>query len=196
MQVENVAGVSLTAGGAAQQQGNGTVCHSVLGKVVIDDQHALALGHKIFGQCGAGIRGNVLQGGAVAGGGGHNGGVAHSAMLFQVLGHAGNGGSLLPDGNVDAEHAVSFWFRMVSVAMEVLPVWRSPMINSRWPRPMGIIESMDIMPVCSGSVPYRNFHPQIPAAHLPYRFQFRWHVQIPSPTVRIVPVSFCCSACS
>ncbi len=69
MQVENVAGVSLTAGGAAQQQGNGTVGHGVLGKVVIDDQHALALGHEIFGQCGAGIGGNVLQGGAVAGGG-------------------------------------------------------------------------------------------------------------------------------
>ena len=80
----------------------------MLGKVVIDDQHALALGHKIFGQCGAGIRGNVLQGGAVAGGSGHNGGVAHSAMLFQVLGHAGNGGSLLPDGNVDAEHTGIF----------------------------------------------------------------------------------------
>ena len=33
MQIEHVAGVSLTAGGAAQQQGNGTVCHGVLGKV-------------------------------------------------------------------------------------------------------------------------------------------------------------------
>ena len=31
-----------------------------------------------------------------------------------------------------------FWFRMVSIATAVLPVWRSPMINSRWPRPTGI----------------------------------------------------------
>ena len=45
---------------------------------------------------------------------------------------------------------VSFWFRMASVAMEVLPVWRSPMISSRWPRPMGNMESMARMPVCSG----------------------------------------------
>ena len=37
---------------------------------------------------------------------------------------------------------VFFWFRMTSVAMEVLPVWRSPMISSRWPRPMGNIESV------------------------------------------------------
>ena len=35
--------------------------------------------------------------------------------------------------------------------MAVLPVWRSPMISSRCPRPIGIIESMALMPVCSGS---------------------------------------------
>jgi hypothetical protein len=31
-----------------------------------------------------------------------------------------------------------FWFRMASSAIAVLPVWRSPMISSRWPRPIGI----------------------------------------------------------
>ena len=35
--------------------------------------------------------------------------------------------------------------------MAVLPVWRSPMISSRWPRPMGIMASMALMPVCIGS---------------------------------------------
>ncbi len=39
---------------------------------------------------------------------------------------------------------------MVSMAMVVLPVARSPMINSRWPRPIGIIASMAMMPVCTG----------------------------------------------
>ncbi len=37
---------------------------------------------------------------------------------------------------------------MVSSAMAVLPVWRSPMISSRWPRPIGIMPSMALMPVC------------------------------------------------
>ncbi len=46
---------------------------------------------------------------------------------------------------------VSFWFRMASMATAVLPVWRSPMISSRWPRPIGIIASMALRPVCSGS---------------------------------------------
>ena len=45
-----------------------------------------------------------------------------------------------------------FWLMMVSTAMAVFPVWRSPMISSRWPRPMGIMESMALMPVCSGSL--------------------------------------------
>ena len=40
---------------------------------------------------------------------------------------------------------------MVSNAMVVLPVWRSPMINSRCPRPMGIMASMALIPVCMGS---------------------------------------------
>ncbi len=40
---------------------------------------------------------------------------------------------------------------IVSIAMAVLPVPRSPMISSRWPRPIGIIESIALIPVCSGS---------------------------------------------
>src|SRR5213082_3407074 len=40
---------------------------------------------------------------------------------------------------------------MVSTRIAVLPVVRSPMISSRWPRPIGIIESIAFRPVCSGS---------------------------------------------
>src|SRR3954470_5900755 len=40
---------------------------------------------------------------------------------------------------------------MASIATAVLPVWRSPMINSRWPRPIGIRVSMAFRPVCTGS---------------------------------------------
>ena len=105
MQIEHIAGVSLTAGRAAEQQGDGTVGHRMLGKVVVDDQDALALGHEILGQCSARIRCDVLQGSGIGGRGGHDGGVAHGTVLLEVLGHAGDGGSLLADGNIDAEHA-------------------------------------------------------------------------------------------
>jgi len=42
------------------------------------------------------------------------------------------------------------WLMIASTATAVLPVWRSPMISSRWPRPIGTIESMAFRPVCSG----------------------------------------------
>ena len=46
---------------------------------------------------------------------------------------------------------VPFWLMIVSIAIAVLPVPRSPMISSRCPRPMGIIASIALIPVCSGS---------------------------------------------
>ena len=39
---------------------------------------------------------------------------------------------------------------MVSMQMVDLPVERSPMISSRCPRPIGIIASIAMMPVCTG----------------------------------------------
>src|SRR3954467_2888129 len=44
------------------------------------------------------------------------------------------------------------WLRIVSTRIAVLPVVRSPMISSRWPRPIGIIESIALRPVCIGSL--------------------------------------------
>jgi hypothetical protein len=41
---------------------------------------------------------------------------------------------------------------IASTATAVLPVWRSPMINSRWPRPIGTIASIAFSPVCIGSL--------------------------------------------
>ncbi len=49
---------------------------------------------------------------------------------------------------------------MVSIATAVLPVWRSPMISSRCPRPIGTIESIDFKPVCTGcETDLRNMTP-------------------------------------
>src|SRR5215204_3694743 len=46
----------------------------------------------------------------------------------------------------------SLLLMIVSIAIAVLPVWRSPMISSRWPRPIGIIASIALMPVWRGSL--------------------------------------------
>src|SRR5882672_9299299 len=39
---------------------------------------------------------------------------------------------------------------MVSIATAVLPVWRSPMMSSRCPRPIGTMASIAFRPVCTG----------------------------------------------
>ncbi len=45
----------------------------------------------------------------------------------------------------------SSWLMIASMAMAVLPVFWSPMISSRWPRPIGVMPSMALMPVWRGS---------------------------------------------
>ena len=54
------------------------------------------------------------------------------------------------------------WLRIVSIAIVVLPVLRSPMINSRCPRPIGTMPSTALIPVCSGSC--TGLRPTIPGA--------------------------------
>ncbi|SCV62414.1 hypothetical protein ANAPH1_00211 [Anaplasma phagocytophilum] len=45
-----------------------------------------------------------------------------------------------------------FWFIIVSSAIAVFPVFLSPIINSRCPRPTGISISIVFIPVCKGSL--------------------------------------------
>ena len=53
------------------------------------------------------------------------------------------------------------------MATVVLPVLRSPMISSRWPRPIGVIASIALMPVCSGSC--TGLRPMMPGAWISIR---------------------------
>ncbi len=54
------------------------------------------------------------------------------------------------------------WLRMVSTVTDVLPVLRSPMMSSRWPRPIGVMASIALMPVWSGS--WTFWRPTMPGA--------------------------------
>src|SRR6516165_3564390 len=54
------------------------------------------------------------------------------------------------------------WLMMVSTAIVVLPVLRSPMMSSRWPRPTGVMASMALIPVWSGSC--TGWRPVMPGA--------------------------------
>jgi hypothetical protein len=53
-----------------------------------------------------------------------------------------------------------FWLMIVSIAIAVLPVCRSPMMSSRCPRPIGMSASIALMPVWTGvSTPCRTMTP-------------------------------------
>jgi len=103
MQVEHIAGVGLTTWGTTQQQGHLTVGHSLLGQIVVDDQGVLALVAEVLAHGASGVGSQVLQGSSVGGGGRHNNGVAHGSGVGQTLHNLGDGGTLLADGDVDAE---------------------------------------------------------------------------------------------
>ena len=47
---------------------------------------------------------------------------------------------------------VPFWLIIASIAIAVLPVCLSPIINSLWALPIGNIPSIDLIPVCNGSL--------------------------------------------
>src|SRR5262245_11614079 len=99
---------------------------------------------------------------------------------------------------------VFFWLMMVSIAMAVLPVWRSPMISSRWPRPIGVIASIALIPVWSGSCTdlratmpgafnstRRVSRPStagLPSTGTPSAFTTRPTISIPTGTSRMRPV--------
>src|SRR5579864_1398212 len=60
-----------------------------------------------------------------------------------------------------------FWLMIVSTATLVLPVLRSPMMSSRWPRPIGVMASITLMPVWSGS--FTGWRSTMPGAWISMR---------------------------
>src|SRR5207244_3905634 len=73
-------------------------------EVVINTQRrAPALVHEVFGHRTASIRGEVLQGGRVAGAGADDDGIVHRPLAAEDLDDAGRGRFLLRHGDVDAD---------------------------------------------------------------------------------------------
>ena len=107
MQVEYVAGVGFTSGRAADQQGKGAVGHRMLAQIVVYNQHVLALIHEVFSHRAPGIGGDVLQRRQLAGRGADHGSILHRARGGQGIHQLGDGGALLADGHVNADHVLA-----------------------------------------------------------------------------------------
>ena len=61
VQVEHITRVGFTPRRAAQQQGNRTIGLCLLGQVIEDDEHMLAVVHPVLADGRAGVRGDVLE---------------------------------------------------------------------------------------------------------------------------------------
>ena len=119
MQVEDVARIGLASGRTMQRQRHLTVGHSLLGQVVVDDEHVaagvglagglavLAVVHKELADSGTGHRRDVLHRGGIGSGGRNDDGVVERTVLSEGLADVGNRGGLLADGDIDADHALA-----------------------------------------------------------------------------------------
>ena len=107
VEIEHVAREGFAARRTAQQQRNFAIGRGVLGKIVVDAER-VALGiAEVFADGAAGERRQVLHGGRIGGRGHHHDGVFHGAGVFQRLDHLGDGGALLADGDIDADHVAA-----------------------------------------------------------------------------------------
>ena len=104
MQIEDIAGVRFASGRTVQQQGDLTVRYGVLGEIVVHDQHVAALVHEILAHRRAGKRRDVLKRRGIGRRGAYDRRILHRTGGLQPRGDLRNGGALLADGNIDAEH--------------------------------------------------------------------------------------------
>ena len=163
VQIEHVAGIRFAAGRTLQHQRHLAIRDGVLGEIVVNDQRVHAVVHEPFAHRRAGERREVLVRRGIGRRRHDDDRVRHRAGFFEHGDDARDLRLLLADRDVDAVERTEIlvacglcgpveraWLMIVSTPMVVLPVERSPMINSRWPRPIGIIASIAMMPVCTG----------------------------------------------
>ena len=119
MQVEDVTRIGLASGRTVQRQRHLTVGGSLLGQVIVDNEHVaagvglgsglavLAVVHKELADSSTGHRGDVLHRGGVGSGSRDDDGVVERTVLSEGLADVCNRGGLLADGDVDADHVLT-----------------------------------------------------------------------------------------
>jgi hypothetical protein len=131
VEVEDVAGIRLAAGRAAEEERHLAVRPGVLREVVVDAQGVLdgvaveldADLHDLLAHRRSGVRGEVLERRRVLGPGHDDDRVAEGAVALEDGDRVGDRRELLADRHVKADEVRgSLWLMIASRAMAVLPV--------------------------------------------------------------------------
>ena len=102
VEVEDIAGVSLTTWGTSEQEGHLTVGDGLLGEIVVNDQAVHAVVSEVLANGAAGVGSQELQGSSVRRSSSNDDGVLEGLALAEESHNVGDGGPLLADGDVDA----------------------------------------------------------------------------------------------
>ncbi len=108
MQVKHVTRIGFSSGRSAEQQRHRSISHRMLGKIVINDQDILSLIHKVLRHRAPRIGSDILQRRHITGGRGNHDGILHGFSFCQRLHQLSNGGFLLSDRDIDADHIFAF----------------------------------------------------------------------------------------
>ena len=103
MQIEDIARICLTPRRTLEQKAHCTICDRVLGQIIIDDQHILALTHKILTQRTPRVGSNVLERRGIRSRGGYDDRIFHGARFPEHMCQSGDRGDLLSDRHIDAD---------------------------------------------------------------------------------------------
>lgn len=102
VEVEDIAGVSLTTWGTSEQEGHLTVGDGLLGEIVVNDQAVHAVVSEVLANGAAGVGSQELQRSRVRRSSSNDDGVLEGLALAEESYNVGDGGPLLADGDVDA----------------------------------------------------------------------------------------------
>jgi len=108
MKIEYISRICFTARRAFQKQRQRSVRYSMLGQIVIDDQHIFSLMHKIFRHCSSCVGGNILQRSRIAGCRRHHHRIIQCILIFQSINQLCNCRCLLSYSNIDTDYILSF----------------------------------------------------------------------------------------
>ena len=101
VEVEDIAWVGFSAGGAAKYEGDLTVGYGLLGEIIVYDESMIAAVPEIFADGCACKRCIVEQRGWIGSGSRDDDGILHGTVLSKRVDDASNGGGLLTDSYID-----------------------------------------------------------------------------------------------